>query len=109
MNANNAVSNANRNYAGSDQEEYKLKITLLIRVWERQINKRQCVYFHINGLRYVVTLMRYFLLCLALNTGMKKISNISNSISVNNIIEAAESSFVGHTKKLEVIEFKKRY
>lgn len=107
MNANNAVSNSNRNYAGSDQEEYKLKITLLIRVWERQINKRQCVYFHINGLRYVVTLMRYFLLCLALNTGMKKISNISNSISVNNIIEAAESSFVGHTKKLEVIEFKK--
>jgi hypothetical protein len=64
LNANNGVSNTNRNNAGSDQEDINLKITLLIRVLERQINKRQSVYFYVNRLRYVVTLMRYFL-CLA--------------------------------------------
>lgn len=110
MNANNGVSNTNRNNAGSDQEDINLKITLLIRVSERQTNKRQCVYFYVNRLRYVVTLMRYFL-CLAciFNINMKKISNISSNITIDDIRTAAMDSFVGHNKKPEVIKFRETF
>lgn len=100
------ASNANRNNAGSDQTDIIYSDKHTIHALERQISIRQSV-CSIKWMRYVTVLL-YCFFCPACGCDiyMKRISNISCNLSVEDMRKAAKRAFVGHNGKGEVRNFK---